>query len=202
MYKELCAASFAGRLDVVQTLLRGGVSPSGRDASGLTALARASIGGHAAVASALIAAGADVNERDAHGDTPLHYAAFSGSESTVRVLLGAGAHAGALGADGRTPLASAAEAGHVAIVSVLVGAAAASPGAGGGQRGKHRSWAPLRCVRLGPRCCHRVLPRAAVAAAAPCLPLEELLLHLQKSFYPLEGWCVPLLGLHPLPLER
>jgi ankyrin repeat protein len=90
---SLPAASEAGHLDIVRSLLDGGADVNERNASHRTPLHYASQEGRIEVAKLLIEYGADVNSLDGMltGWTPLHAASFYGHSDVVRLLLNRGA---------------------------------------------------------------------------------------------------------------
>ncbi|MGB0330371.1 MAG: ankyrin repeat domain-containing protein [Planctomycetota bacterium] len=84
----LSFAAQAGNDDLVQDLIRAGLSVDARESStGMTALGRAALAGHPDTTSTLLGAGASVDHRDRRGLTPLLYAASSAHRLTCRALL-------------------------------------------------------------------------------------------------------------------
>ena len=101
----LMTASFAGRVDAVQSLLARGADVNATETiKGQTALMWAVSEGHREVARALLDHGADVNAPSTGQSTPLLLAARGGDIELARMLLAAGADVSAQGADGSTPL--------------------------------------------------------------------------------------------------
>src|ERR1035441_4161617 len=85
----LIAASWAGHLDVVQTLLAAGANVNARDDQGRTALAIASERSFLDVVQALLAARADVNAGNGAGRTALALASEQGHLQVVQALIAA-----------------------------------------------------------------------------------------------------------------
>ncbi|MEM1291026.1 MAG: ankyrin repeat domain-containing protein [Cyanobacteria bacterium P01_H01_bin.162] len=99
----LIAATLAGDLDRVQSLLDGGTDPNLVYHTN-TALTYAARNGFNEIAAALIAAGAEVNWVDSEGVTPLILAAFKGRGELVKLLLKNGADPTVVDQWGRTAL--------------------------------------------------------------------------------------------------
>lgn len=100
----LHAASFAGHLRIVRSLLRHGVDVDVRDNANRTPLLFASGWGQRNVVQCLLDHGADVNLQDDNHKTPLSWAAYRGHVDTVRVLLEHNADVNSQDPHGRTPL--------------------------------------------------------------------------------------------------
>ena len=100
----LHAASFAGHLQIVRSLLSHGVGVDARGISGSTPLRCASQSGHRDVVRFLLDHGADVNSQANDHTTPLHWAAWCGHVDVVRVLLEHNVDVNSKDDDGRTPL--------------------------------------------------------------------------------------------------
>ena len=100
----LTLAAKWNRVEVVEILLRRGLSPNRRDTIGWSALMWASLQGRTDVAQALLDAGAPVETVDSDGNTPLILAARRGHLETVRLLLARGARPDARNVDGETAL--------------------------------------------------------------------------------------------------
>ena len=81
------SASYAGHLQIVQSLLRHGVDIDVRGSGNGTPLQFASYSGHGDVVQFLIDHGADVNSQEDDQSTPLNWAAHSGHIDAVRALL-------------------------------------------------------------------------------------------------------------------
>jgi ankyrin repeat protein len=79
-------AAESGNLELVDQLLRSGVSTEQTDARGRTALLVATLRGDMTVARRLLAAGARVDAVDAGGDTPLAAARRQGPPELVQLL--------------------------------------------------------------------------------------------------------------------
>jgi ankyrin repeat protein len=97
--RSLHAASGAGHLEIVRSLLEGGANIDERDESHRTPLSHASGSGRVEVAKLLIEYGADVNSSDGTGWTPLHSASSHGHAGVVHLLLDHGADANAMKQD-------------------------------------------------------------------------------------------------------
>lgn len=106
----LHAAAQAGRVEVVQLLIKKGANVNARTSKGCTPLHLAAGYGHAPAAAALLECGASLDATDDQGWTPLHHAARGGRTALIRLLLDAGASINALSTDLETPL-------HCACVS-------------------------------------------------------------------------------------
>jgi hypothetical protein len=100
----LHSASFAGHLQIVQSLLRHGVDVDVRGDVNRTPLIVASISGHCDVVQCLIDHGADVNSHQDHHDTSLIWAAYRGHVDVVRILLKHHADVNCQGEADGTPL--------------------------------------------------------------------------------------------------
>jgi hypothetical protein len=108
----LHAASFRGRMEVVQLLLRCNANVSARSKFGWTPLHYASCGGHIKVVQLLLEHGVDVNAQDSDNNTPLALASFSGRTEVVQLLLVHGADVHMKNDVGDTALQWAIAAGH------------------------------------------------------------------------------------------
>jgi hypothetical protein len=82
----LVVAAESGNLELVDQLLRSGVSTQQTDARGRTALLVATLRGDTTMARRLLAAGARVDAVDAGGDTPLAAARRQGPPELVQLL--------------------------------------------------------------------------------------------------------------------
>lgn len=82
----LVVAAESGKLELVDQLLRSGVSTEQTDARGRTALLVATLRGDMAMARRLLAAGAHADAADAGGDTPLAAARRQGPPELVQLL--------------------------------------------------------------------------------------------------------------------
>ena len=100
----LHAASYAGHLEIVRSLLKCGVDVNARGTMGLSALQQASIGGYFDVAKCLLNQGADANSQCVDRLTPLVRAAALGHLEIVRMLLEHNADIHTPDKDGLTPL--------------------------------------------------------------------------------------------------
>ncbi|KAF8258800.1 ankyrin repeat-containing domain protein [Lactarius quietus] len=97
-------ASYAGRLQVVRSLLRRGMDVNVGGYQNKTALLYASWLGRHDVVQFLLDHGADVNSRDDYHTTPLHFAANKGHADVVQVLLEHNANVNSKNHAGETPL--------------------------------------------------------------------------------------------------
>ena len=100
----LHSASYAGHLQVVQSLLQHGVDVDTRGYESRTPLRFASEYGHGDIVQCLIDHGADVNLQDCDQRTPLSWAAHGGHIQAVRTLLEHHADVNSRDDDGDTPL--------------------------------------------------------------------------------------------------
>lgn len=98
-----CRAAEAGRVDVLELLLKGGVQSNSK-AADTTLLCAAVQNGQRATVELLLQAGADANLADAEGTPPLVHAVLAESIPVVRLLLKAGADVSRTDAAGRDPL--------------------------------------------------------------------------------------------------
>jgi ankyrin repeat protein len=100
----LHAASFAGHLRIMPSLLRHGVSVNVQNYAGDGPLRFASQSGHCDVVRFLIDRGADVNLKGEGQNTPLNWAAHGGHVDVVQFLLAQNANVQTVDHHGRTPL--------------------------------------------------------------------------------------------------
>ena len=122
-------ATFHGRLEIVQKLIKAGADVNLRNNQGDTPLYRAALDKAAdnnrlEIIQELIKAGADVNLRNNEGDTPLSKATFHGRLEIVQKLIKAGADVNLRNNQGDTPLYDAAFYGYLEIVQELIKAGA------------------------------------------------------------------------------
>ncbi|MGD1943690.1 MAG: ankyrin repeat domain-containing protein [Leptolyngbyaceae cyanobacterium] len=115
----LIAATLAGDLDQVQSLLDGGTDPNLIYHTN-TALIYAARDGFTEIAAGLIAAGAEVNWVDGEGVTPLILAAFKGHGELAALLLDHGADPTVVDQWGRTALDYALRRGEDDAISQLL----------------------------------------------------------------------------------
>jgi ankyrin repeat protein len=97
--RSLHAASHAGHLEAVRSLLEGGADVNERNKTHHTPLLYASMRGKVEVAKLLIEYGADVNFQDWTGWTPLQAASRHSHPDVVRLLLNHGADANTMNQD-------------------------------------------------------------------------------------------------------
>ena len=110
-WSPLHSAASAGRSEVIEELIRSGVSlDDGAGSSGTTAIILAASKGHQVIVSSLLAASANAQATDRSGSTALHRAAGNDHVAIIDVLLAAcPAALDARDADGQTPF-------HVAAI--------------------------------------------------------------------------------------
>jgi ankyrin repeat protein len=113
-------ASSAGLIEIVRSLIAGGVNVGYRDENGCTALYFASMLGFVEVVMALAAAGADVNTKDKSRNTPLILASGNGHVEVVVFLLMQGVDVNVVNAIGADALYLASADGNVKIVQLLL----------------------------------------------------------------------------------
>ena len=118
----LLARIRAGDTQGAEGLLRSGVDPDTRDASGSTALMYAAAFAPEATMQLLLTAGANVNAANQNGATALMWATHDPAK--VRLLLGRGADVDAARPDGATAVFAAALRGNPQVVELLVAAGA------------------------------------------------------------------------------
>jgi len=121
--RELIAASQAGEIAAVKTLLAGGALPNAADELGQRPLIVAVAEGHAEIVRLLLQGGASPNVKGPQGRTPLGLAAAAGHPGIVRLLLRAGADIDARSDNRATALHEAVRFDHPGIVRVLLAAA-------------------------------------------------------------------------------
>jgi len=116
---DLIAASRAGKLDEVKTLLAGGALANGADELGRRPLLAAVAEGHAEIARLLLQRGASPDVKGPEGRTPLGMAAAAGDLGLIRILLRAGADIDARSDNRATALHEAIRFNHPEIVRAL-----------------------------------------------------------------------------------
>jgi ankyrin repeat protein len=109
----LSAAAEAGRVDIVEMLIRAGADLTATDAAGSSALHEAVASSKAEVCQVLIRRGADVNARDVRGHTPLVDAIRNGNDYVFDILIEGGADVAVRSKLDVTPLHFAAAHGRV-----------------------------------------------------------------------------------------
>lgn len=117
----LIVASRWNRVEVVRTLIRGGVDVGQRDSIGWTALMWASLKGRTDVVGALLDGGARVDMTDSDRNTPLILAARQGRADTVKLLLARGANRTPVNADGDTAETLARKNGYPDVAALIAG---------------------------------------------------------------------------------
>jgi ankyrin repeat protein/HEAT repeat protein len=122
--EALMAAALAGKVDTIETLLAGGVTPAWEETDRADSMVRAAAAGRLDVIIALQKKGMRLESTDATATTPLAAAAEKGRIETVRYLVKKGAHVNAGDSRGWTPLMRAAAAGQVEMVTLLLQAGA------------------------------------------------------------------------------
>lgn len=121
--EKLINASFWGRTEEVQALIKSGVDVNGKDEDGWTALMRACTKNRVEIVKILLEKGADVNARNNDGATALQCTS-TGRVETLEILLQAGADVNAKNDEGETALMSASSCGYINIVQALLKAGA------------------------------------------------------------------------------
>src|SRR5687767_8478753 len=76
-------AAFEGELDVVRSLVLGGINPNVANEHGDTAVMLASENGYDAIVEFLLDHGAEINAKDKDGDTALDIARYQQCKSTI-----------------------------------------------------------------------------------------------------------------------
>lgn len=119
---QLLASIRSGDMGTVERLLRSGVDPNARDASGETPLMHAAAFASEATMRLLLDAGADVNGADQKGGTALMWATHDPAK--VHLLVDRGAAVNVARPDGATAVLSAALRGNAQVVRMLMNAGA------------------------------------------------------------------------------
>lgn len=122
----LIAASEAGNLDVVKSLLGAGAKVDARDKYGLTALHKATRKNKVGVVKALLEAGANPNQQGQLGNTPMN--SHKAKAPVVTALLVAGGDPNIGDYSSRTPLHNAAQYGNIEVAKALVSGGALASG--------------------------------------------------------------------------
>ena len=118
---KLVEAVSCRNIDQVREMLGRGVSPNGRDTSGVPVLFTATALQDVPILRELLKRRADVNAKEESvGATPLVLASFRGHRETVIVLLQHGARANHACSDRASALYLAAAAGHREVVTALL----------------------------------------------------------------------------------
>ena len=125
-YSSLHLATFRGKADTLNLLVKNGADLEARDKKGWTSLHIASQRADHDAMDTLLDAGADLEARthDGLGYTPLHLASASARPGFITRLLEAGAEIESLSADRSTPLHVAAAEGTADVVELLLDAGA------------------------------------------------------------------------------
>jgi len=116
----LIQAVRAGRIAIVQDLVKDGADINARAPGDGTALIVASKRGKLKMVNALIKLGADVNQASRGDGNPLIAASMTGQLDVAKRLIGAGARVNAIVAGDETPLINASRNGHLIVVEYLV----------------------------------------------------------------------------------
>ncbi|KAI0402018.1 ankyrin repeat-containing domain protein [Xylaria palmicola] len=123
----LLRAALGGFTQLVEELLKTGITTVMKDTGGNNALHLAAQGQHPDVVTSLLRSDSrsasifDVNAQNNYGRTPLHLAAFFGRRRIVaQTLLHNGANVGSVDKDGETALHLSSQYGHVSVVSALM----------------------------------------------------------------------------------
>jgi len=125
----LVAATRAGKVDEIKTLVAKGVDLNQADAQGTTALMIAAEGNaylpnNAPIVALLLDRGARVDAEDKRGKTALWRASAEGKVESLRLLLEKKADPNHKDSDGSTPLLQAIYYGHADVLPILLGAGA------------------------------------------------------------------------------
>ncbi len=113
-------AALRGDVDVLEHLIKSGLSPESKSPRGWTLLIRAAANGHLDVVNLLLREGARVNRQTAVGITPLLAAVAGKHAAVVRLLIEHGADVNYNGSAGATPLEWAVANGSAETVRVLL----------------------------------------------------------------------------------
>ena len=113
------AAAYAGRADVVRTMIGMGSDPNATVATGWTPLLIAAAEGHDATVATLLEAGADPNVKNQLGRTALMFASSKGFTAIAKNLLERGADVTLRDKSGNTALTLAEAQGHSTVARVL-----------------------------------------------------------------------------------
>lgn len=108
-----------GHVEVLDVLLKAGVSRDTRTKVDLTPLHLAAQGGHLEIVSQLVQHGADIEAKDLLKMTPLHWAVQRGYFDIVECLLMNGADPNAVSKFDKTPLDIAYDVGYLDMVPIL-----------------------------------------------------------------------------------
>ncbi len=119
-YTALYRASFYGRTQVVDYLLKHGANANMRDGDGKTPLHAAALRGYGKITRLLLAEMENVNVQDMLGTTPLLSAAASGSADVLKALLDYGADVNIPNNDQETPVWAATANGYGDFVRFLL----------------------------------------------------------------------------------
>lgn len=136
---QLHQAARSGDLSGIRSLLRRGVSPDARDATGRTALMDAAAANQTSAMKLLIEKGAGVNLASPAGETPLTEAASRGNADALRLLISSGADLNRRSRAG-TALEIAERLGHAASAATLRQAGARTFGRSVGDSVCVRPW--------------------------------------------------------------
>ncbi len=120
----LGAASFSGKKEICEALIKAGADVNAHDSFGITPLIGPARTGHPDVIELLLNAKADINGVNTSGETALHYAARYKQVEAAKLLIARGANRALKDKSGKTALDSANEElkkdkGYKAIVDVL-----------------------------------------------------------------------------------
>ncbi len=119
--QTLMQSAFAGELEVVRSLVSGGVSVDTVDPDKHTPLMWAAFNGHTDVVRYLLDEGAELNAKDVHGRTALMYASSGPFAETVELLLKKGSEVNVQGKlEGFTALMTASAEGQTEVVRLLL----------------------------------------------------------------------------------
>lgn len=116
----LHVASFLGRIQMMETLIKKGADVNAKANNGETPLLGASLRGMLDVFRLLIGNGADVDAKDNNGDAPLRWVAYLGNVEIARYLVENGVDVNGSNINGYTALHQAADRGKFGVANFLV----------------------------------------------------------------------------------
>jgi len=117
---DLRNAAKEGNVELMQQLIKRGVSVNSESKYGLRPLHVAAQNGQTAAAEFLVANGADVNAQTKSGESPLHASSKHGFAPVVELLLKSGATVNAVNSEGASPLHLACEDSQKDVIKLLL----------------------------------------------------------------------------------